>query len=250
MAATPGNRFASSFSSRQPSISELPNEFKLKESEANAGPCPSNAQTENAVMPMNDDTSLASLNLEANFAQNFISPFQERPSMNFGSAFLAPGNSMVSPSFRQGVNPRRHSLADPYSLQRFQAMRLGINPLALPTTGEEPPSGFEFNSNQGMGPLNTNGAFSTIKEEEEFPASANLNDSAALMEHANSSGSRMRSNNGFYSGNMTNGNESAMPESMAFLGNHGFGQLPPNDMYGNLNGLPFSVQSTSGETSQ
>ncbi|KAJ9067678.1 hypothetical protein DSO57_1036689 [Entomophthora muscae] len=247
MGAPPVNRFASNFSSRQPSISEIPDEFNLKEIEANVGPRPPSAQSGHINPALSEDTSIASLNLETNFGQNFGPSFQDRSNVNFDSDFLAPGNSMMPSSFRQNINPRRHSLSDPYSLQRFQAMRLGINPMTLSSTGEEPPSGFDFSSNQGLGSLNNNAAF-TIKEEDEFPTSGSGNN--PMMSNGNSA-SRMRPAN-FYGGTMSNcnANDSNLSDSMAFLGNQGFNQLSNNGVYGNLNGMSFNMQSTSGEDSQ
>lgn len=245
-----GNRFASNFTSRNPSISEIPDDFSLKESqEVNLNQRPPGAQSNEQLLNPSDigEHSLASLNLESSFGNNnFMSPFPGRSGAHMNQDFVSGMTPMMQGSnFRQQSGPRRHSLADPYSLQRFQAARLGINPMGMGNTPGESPPTFDFNSAQS-GLMNSNASY-TIKEEDEYPLdghdNGNMMTTNGQIVGMRGSNQQSFSNNGMRS----NDNQNNDP-SLAFMNSQrNFNQLQAAGIF---NGMQFNMQTSSGEENQ
>ncbi|KAI9291144.1 hypothetical protein K502DRAFT_358457 [Neoconidiobolus thromboides FSU 785] len=113
----------------------------------------------------NNDNNLNNLNNQSHMINSTMtmnslnnnnnSNLQQRFNTNFDHDFLIPqsaSNNFIKQN--QSFGPRRHSLADPYSLQRFQAMKFGIGPFAMNSTTQSSNSPFEFNNQ-----LNENSLF-------------------------------------------------------------------------------------------
>lgn len=247
----PGNRFASNFTSRNPSISELPDDFSLKETqEAEANQRQSATQTSELVANPSDmgEHSLASLNLETSFQNNgFMPTFSGRSGQHLDQGFVSSMTPIMQGShFRQNSGPRRHSLADPYSLQRFQAARLGINPMGMTNTSGESPPTFDFNSAQN-GLINSNASY-TIKEDEEFLIDGQ-NNGNIMATNGQMVGMRGNNHQSFPNGGIRNTNESQNNDpSLAFMNSQrNFNQLQAAGMF---NGMQFNMQTSSAEENQ